>query len=296
MDVKRSAIAILSYQLVCETLLKLNVICLRYIVMIIAQISDTHIDLDSVDSVRKIQDLERCVSDINGLDILPDVVIHTGDLAHNGTVEKYLKAMEILKKLQCPLFIAAGNRDNRVALSKTLPNNCCILNDTPYIQYSIDTFPVRLIAIDTLSETTNMGDFCDVRAENLRKMLEENRKKPTVIFMHHPPFEITQSKHKWQFDSKEAIIIFEKAVEGHMQILRAFCGHSHREALGMTAGIPASCTPSIALNLRLGEYPNAAVTSPVYQIHRYVSQSGFSTETRIVDEAYLTDHMNVRTL
>ena len=251
--------------------------------MIIAQISDTHIDLDQEDSVSRIQDLERCVKDINGLGILPDVVIHTGDLAHNGTVEKYLKAAEVFDKLLCPLFIAAGNRDNRVALSATLPNSCSILNNTSYIQYSVDKFPVRLVAIDTLSQTTNMGDFCEVRADSLRRMLSENKTKPTAIFMHHPPFEINQSKHKWQFDSQEAIIDFEKALEGHMQIVRVFCGHSHREAVGVTAGIPASCSPSIALNLRLGEFPDAAATTPVYQIHRYGSQSGFSTETRIVN-------------
>ena len=250
--------------------------------MIIAQISDTHIDLNDHHSASKIQDLERCVNDINGLNIRPDVVIHTGDLAHNGTIEKYKKAAEIFEKLLCPLFIAAGNRDNRIALNAILPNNCSILKNTSYIQYSVDTFPVRLIAIDTLSETTNMGDFCDVRADNLYRMLEENRTKPTVIFMHHPPFEIIKSKHKWQFDTQEAVIIFEKAVEGHRQIMRAFCGHSHRDATGITAGIPASCTPSIALNLRLGEFPDAAASMPVYQIHSYDIYSGFTTEIRIV--------------
>ena len=251
--------------------------------MIIAQISDTHIDLDGENSAEKIQNLERCVNDINRLDIPPNVVIHTGDLAHNGTVEKYLKAATILERLPCPLFIAAGNRDDRRALNAIFPDSCSILKDTSYIQYSVDKFPVRLIAIDTLSDTTNMGDFCGIRADNLSRMLEEERTKPTAIFMHHPPFEIIQSKHKWQFDSKEAIIIFEKAIKGHKQIVRALCGHSHREAEGFTAGIPASCTPSIALNLRLGEFSQSAATVPVYQIHSFDSHTDFTTETRIVD-------------
>jgi hypothetical protein len=101
--------------------------------------------------------------------------------------------------------------------------------------------------------------------------------------MHHPPFEINQSRYKWQFDSQESIVVLEKSLEGHMQIVHAFCGHSHREAKGVTAGIPASCSPSVALNLRLGEFSDAATLSPVYQIHRYGSQVGFSTETRIAN-------------
>jgi Icc protein len=250
--------------------------------MIIAQISDTHIDLNTQNSASNIQDLKRCVNDINRLDILPDVVIHTGDLAHNGTVEKYSKAAEVFAELRCPLFIAAGNRDDRVALSTTFPDSCSILNDTSYIQYSVDEFSVRLIAIDTLSKTTNMGSFCDVRANNLSEMLAENQTKPTAIFMHHPPFEVYQSKHKWQFDSREDIVILEQALEGHKQVIRAFCGHSHRETEGQMAGIPASCTPSIAMKLRLGEFPDAAATAPVYQIHQFDSYSNFTTKTRIV--------------
>ncbi len=251
--------------------------------MIIVQISDTHIDLDDENSDKKIRDLERCVKDINGLKISPDVVIHTGDLAHNGTIEKYLKAAAIFESLKPPLFIAAGNRDNRIALNTIFPGCCSILKNTPYIQYSVDNFPVRLIAIDTLSKTTNMGDFCNARASNLSGMLEENRTKPTAIFMHHPPFEITQSKHKWQFDSPRAIIFFENAVKKHKQIVQVFCGHSHREAAGFTAGISASCTPSVALNLRLGEFPKSAKIKPVYQIHSFDGHTNFTTETRIVE-------------
>jgi 3',5'-cyclic AMP phosphodiesterase CpdA len=251
--------------------------------MIIVQISDSHIGFDDENSASMLQDLERCVNDINGLDTLPDVVIHTGDLAHNGTVEKYSKAAKILERLRCPLFIAPGNRDDRVSLSARFPDSCSILDDTPYSQYSVDTFPVRLIAIDTLSHATNMGNFCDVRADNLNRMLTENQTKPTVIFMHHPPFEVHQSKYKWQFDSQEAITVLEKALEGHKQVVRAFCGHAHREAEGVIAGIPVSCVPSIAVNLRLGDFPDAAVTAPVYQIHRFDTQSSFTTETRIVD-------------
>lgn len=249
--------------------------------MIIAQISDTHIDLDDAESVSRISDLERCVDDINGLEICPDVVLHTGDLAHNGTLEKYAKAAEIFERLPCPLFIAAGNRDDRKALNAIFPDSCGLLGETSYIQYSVDTFPVRLIAIDTLSAETNMGDFCEVRAGDLSRMLAEDRGKPTVIFMHHPPFEVRQSKYKWQFDSKESIEILEQALEGHDQVARAFCGHSHREAEGITAGVPVSSAPSIAVNLRLGEFPAAAATAPVYQIHRFDAHARFTTETRV---------------
>ena len=249
--------------------------------MIIAQISDTHLDPDDPDATNRIRDLERCVNDINGLNSRPDAVIHTGDLTHNGTPEKYKVVASILGALHSPLFIAAGNRDDRGALRSAFPDSCSAPSDTPFIQYSIDKFPVRLIAIDTLSQSSNMGDFCQVRADTLQRLLAENRTKPSVIFMHHPPFEVFESKYRWQFDSQEAISILERSLDGHDQVIRAFCGHSHRDAQGTIAGIPVSCAPSVAVGLRLGEYPEAAETAPVYQIHRFDGRQNFVTETRV---------------
>ena len=137
--------------------------------MILAQISDTHIDPENPNGADRVSDLERCVADINRLDPLPDAVIHTGDLVHNGTPAKYRLAASILGALKIPLYVAAGNRDDRAAIRLAFPTGRDLLPDTAFVQYSVDDYPVRLIALDTLSATTNMGDFCDVRAEALDK-------------------------------------------------------------------------------------------------------------------------------
>ena len=43
--------------------------------MIIAQISDTHIALDSADADQRIRDFELTIADINALDPAPDVIV-----------------------------------------------------------------------------------------------------------------------------------------------------------------------------------------------------------------------------
>jgi 3',5'-cyclic AMP phosphodiesterase CpdA len=249
--------------------------------MIIVQISDTHLDPDNGKAATRIRDLERCVRDINALDPLPDVVIHTGDLAHNGTPEKYVLAARVLSDLRCPLLIAAGNRDDRAALHSAFPQSCRLAPDSRHMQYSADVYPVRLVAIDTLSGASNQGSFCQARARHLQKMLAAGPSRPTAVFMHHPPFEVRESTYPWQFESREAIELLGQALEGHDQVVRAFCGHSHRDAAGQIAGIPVSSTPSVAVDLRLGDFPEAAGKAPVYQVHRFDFRSGFTTETRI---------------
>jgi len=249
--------------------------------MIIAQISDTHLDPEEPNGAERIRALERCVDDINALGQLPDVVIHTGDLAHNGTPAKYDIAARILGRLRCPFYVAAGNRDDRELLRRYFPPVREFLPETPYLQYSVDAYAVRLIALDTRSETTNMGNFCDVRANSLRLALAEDSVRPTAIFMHHPPFEVTQSKYTWQYDTREAIALLASVLEGQAHVVRAFCGHAHRDATGIIANIPVSCIPSVAIDLRLEDFPEAVRAAPVYQIHKYDADQGFVTETRV---------------
>jgi 3',5'-cyclic AMP phosphodiesterase CpdA len=56
--------------------------------MIVAQISDTHIALDTPDADQRISDFVRTIADINALDPAPDLIVHTGDIVHNGRRER----------------------------------------------------------------------------------------------------------------------------------------------------------------------------------------------------------------
>ena len=249
--------------------------------MIIAQISDTHLDPDDPKVFSRIKDLERCVSDINSIKPLPDVVIHTGDIVHNGTSKKYREALRILGRLSCPLYVSAGNRDDRVEIRSYFPQERYLLPDTSFFQYTVEKFAVRLIAIDTISETSNMGNFCEVRAESLRRALEEDCSKPTVIFMHHPPFTIKESRFPMQYETQDAISLLGRVLDGQKQVVRIFCGHSHRDATGTISGVPVSCVPSVAIDVRLGAFSESFNSNPLYQIHKYDERLGFLTEIRV---------------
>ncbi len=246
--------------------------------MIIAHISDTHIDPDHIDCIKRLEDVKRVVATINALDPLPNVVIHTGDIAHNGTVEKYAVSLNILKELRMPLLAAAGNRDDRGLIRANFLGGKNLLPGASFVQYDSDDFPIHLIALDTLSESSNMGDYCLARADSLRAALIENKNKRSALFMHHPPFEVTNSKYRSQFDSLSAIDFMANALKGQDHVEAIFCGHAHRETRGSLAGIPAVGVPSVAVDLRLGDLPAAAASVPVFYLHRFGPVSGFKTE------------------
>src|SRR5258708_19250158 len=81
--------------------------------MIIAQISDTHLALDTPDANQRIRDFALTVVDINALDPAPDVIVHTGDIVHNGRQDEYAQAVATLAKARAPVYVLGGNRDNR---------------------------------------------------------------------------------------------------------------------------------------------------------------------------------------
>jgi 3',5'-cyclic-AMP phosphodiesterase len=149
--------------------------------MIIAQISDTHIALDTPDADRRIRDFALTVADINALDPAPDVIVHTGDIAHNGRQDEYAQAVATLANARAPVYVLTGNRDNRAKLCEAFSHRGYLMPDSDFVHYAIDDYPVRLIVLDTLSSGSNKGGFCHERVRHLIDMIDSETTKPIVV-------------------------------------------------------------------------------------------------------------------
>ncbi|MGB6507678.1 MAG: metallophosphoesterase [Xanthobacteraceae bacterium] len=250
--------------------------------MIIAQISDTHIALDTSDADRRISDFERTIADINALDPAPDVIVHTGDIAHNGRLDEYAQAAAILAKARRPVYVLAGNKDDRANLRAAFAAGGYLDPDSGFIDYAIEDLPVRLIAVDTLNTHSNKGDFCAARAERLTAMIDAEVTKPIAVFAHHPPFEVPVGPERINFETPEMMQRLRQAVQHSKRVVAVISGHVHRGTAGCVGSIPATVMPSVATTLRKGEYPTHAKTCPVYHIHRFDPVWGFAVESRIV--------------
>jgi len=254
--------------------------------MIIAQISDTHIALDVPDADRRLSDLALTVADINQLDPLPDAIVHTGDIVHNGRQDEYARARSILAEARAPVYVLTGNRDNRANLREAFSGGGYLSRDSDFVQYAIDSYPVRLIALDTQSPG-NKGEFCAERLSHLAGLVEAETAKPIAVFTHHPPFLVTEGPDPFHFESRQAMSLLRSALQRSDRVVAIFSGHVHRAASGDVAGIPASVMPAIATTMRYGQYPAHLQSSPVYQIHRFDPIWGFASETRIAGDPRL---------
>jgi 3',5'-cyclic AMP phosphodiesterase CpdA len=253
--------------------------------MIIAQISDTHIAIDTPDADQRASDLARAIADINALDPLPDAIVHTGDIVHSGRPDEYALAASLLGTARPPVYVAAGNKDDRANLRTAFAPRGYLPADGDFICYAIDHFPVRVIVLDTLSATGNRGDFCAERVRRLIELIDAEPAKPIAVFTHHPPFVVPVGPHPLHFEAPEPMSRLQQALQHSGRVLAVFSGHVHRPASGQVGTVRTSVVPCIATTLRKGEYPPSMTSRPIYHLHRVDPDCGFIPETRIVGAA-----------
>lgn len=229
----------------------------------IVHISDTHISLDAP---QRANDLENCIQAINELVEPPDLVIHTGDIANRGLDQEYHIARQLLNQLDVPCFMIPGNRDRRTELVSAFADEKYQLPQQGWIQYSIDQYPMRLLMVDTLNEQSNKGQLCAERLEHLEAMLLADTEKPTVLFLHHPPFEAAGIPDPFQYDDWNDVEKLTTLLSRFTNLRGMYCGHVHRFIDGAIANIPASAISCLASDLRRGEVSDAERKLPVFKM------------------------------
>jgi len=237
--------------------------------VIVAQISDTHLALDTRDAERRMRDFALTIADINALDPAPDVIVHTGDIVHNGRQDEYAQALAILKKARAPFYVLPGNKDDRANLRAAFSNGGHLAANGDFIDYTVENYPVRLIALDTLSEGKNRGEFRREQAEHLAALIDAHARKSIAVFTHHPPFEVSVGPDRFHFETMASMALLRDALQHSGRVVAIFSGHVHRGTAGQVGRIPASVVPCVATTLRKGEYPAHMKTRPVYHLHRY---------------------------
>lgn len=243
--------------------------------MLIAQISDTHLrkgaaKMQHVDTAAF---LRECVAYLNGLPRL-DAVLLTGDLIDDGMVESYDSVKSALQELKAPCFPCVGNHDCRGGLlelfGKRVPE---LAGHGEFVQYSVDRFPLRLVAADTLAPGHPHGEFCQRRAEELSVILASEPHKPTLVFMHHPPMHVgIAPMDEISLEGADAVRL-HGVLAANDNVIHVACGHLHRNVFALWGGLPLSVAPSPAhamtLNLDTDDVLGFTMEPPACRIFRF---------------------------
>lgn len=250
--------------------------------MMIAQISDTHIlarSSDRAEGPRRADDLRRCVADINLQ--MPDAVVHTGDIAQHGQPEEYEHIAELLAPLEAPIYVVPGNRDNRDALRATLGGQVHMPEAAGFFHYTVETHCLRLVALDSTAPGERKGVYCEERQAWLHETLARAPDQPTILLIHHPPFDIDDhyiGGYRRPQDAEGLAAVIRR----HSQVERMLCGHVHCPTQRSWAGTIATTMASVAVDVRKGIDETRAKSSPIYQLHEVSDEAGIVSWARLL--------------
>ncbi len=250
--------------------------------MLIAQISDTHIltpDSDEPTATLRADCLRRTVADVNAQ--RPDAVIFTGDTVQHGQTAEYARLRELLAPLEAPLYLVPGNRDDNDVLRASFSDKRYLPMSGGFLHYEIDEQDVRFVAVDSTAPGERKGRFCAERQARLEAVLREQPDRATLLFIHHPPFDVDDHYVGGYRRPAEAAAL-EDIVARNPQIVGLLCGHVHWLVAREWAGTQARIMPSIAVDVRKGIDEQEAQGSPIYLLHRVSAQDGLISEPRHV--------------
>lgn len=238
--------------------------------MIVVQITDTHITAPGrriAGGIDTAPALMRCVDAVNALDPQPDVVVMSGDLVDSGRREDYEHLRRLLAPLRAPVHLLPGNHDKREPL-------CEVFGDLAYVpgagplNHVVDDFPLRLVCMDTSVPGAVHGELDREALQWLDRCLG-NATRPTMVFLHHPPFATgIAAMDDSRLRNSDALA---EVLGRHPQILHVACGHVHRAIHTRWHGIPASIAPSpshaVALDLRAAADPAVLLEPGAFHVH-----------------------------
>lgn len=199
--------------------------------MLIAQITDFHVGRTIETTVGTIDLYDRlleAVDHVNALKTVPDLVVVTGDISNHGREEDYLRTKIALDTLTMPYLIVPGNHDHRQRIRDIFSDHNYLQSRSEFLNYTIERYPLRVIALDTLNPGHHNGLLCNERLYWLEKTLKEQPDRPTIVFMHHPPASV-------QYPYMDAMNCqngeeMKTIIENNSQVKAICCGHLHRDA------------------------------------------------------------------
>nr|WP_246329557.1 phosphodiesterase [Chthonobacter rhizosphaerae] len=240
----------------------------------IAQISDLHCTVpgrEVVPGVDTAEHVRRAVERIAALPDAPDAVIVTGDLVDTIVPEEYAVAAGLLGGIKAPVFLVPGNHDDRDMIRAAFPGHG-YLPATGRLNHAVDLGALRLVGLDTLVDGAIHGTVGADGLAFLDAALAAAPDRPTLVFLHHPPFETgLPIMDGWRLTDADAL---EAVIARHPSVLRVVAGHVHRHVTASFGGTIAMTAPALCHAIALGPgdglgNPEYTLETPGLLLHRF---------------------------
>jgi 3',5'-cyclic-AMP phosphodiesterase len=256
---------------------------------LLAQVTDMHIKAGGKLSYRAVDtegSLARCIEHLLKIPQRPDAVLFTGDLTDFGCADEYDNLRSLLAPLSMPFFLMPGNHDNPEVMRAAFPGHAYLRQRPDRVDYVIDDFPVRLVALDSTIPQESGGALHPAQLEWLDQTLAAAPTRPTIVALHPPPF-WTGIGHMDRIGLANPHAL-EAVIAAHPQVERVVSGHLHRAIVTRFGGTIASTCPSpahqVALDLADDAQSRFVMEPPGFQLHLWREGAGLITHTGAIGD------------
>ncbi|HTP18843.1 MAG TPA: phosphodiesterase [Solirubrobacteraceae bacterium] len=218
--------------------------------MVLVQLADLHIGAGWV-ATDPLRTLAATIDSVRRLDVAVDGVLALGDLAEHGSDEEYARTRAELERLEAPLYVVMGNRDDREVLRRQFGLEP---SDGAPLDYATDLGPARLVVIDTTvpGEDEDAGKLDPVSLDWLKRELADHPEQGTLLAMHHPPLLTGSPAWDRYALSETSRTGLAEVLERHPQVTQILSAHLHRPVLTQFASRPLLIGPSTYLQFPIG--------------------------------------------
>jgi Icc protein len=212
----------------------------------IAQITDTHLYADPNGALLGLN-TRRCLQAVIELALQSggaDLVVASGDLAHDGTVEAYRQVRTCFSRIGAAVCCLPGNHDEAGALREHLNQNGF---------HSIRSRCLgawQLVFLDSTVAGSEGGHLAASELEALDAALQDRPDAPALVCLHHQPVEIgSRWLDSMKVDNPEA---FFAIIDRHPQVRAVVWGHVHQAFEQRRNEVMLLATPSTCLQFLPG--------------------------------------------
>ncbi len=180
-----------------------------------------------------------------------DALLVSGDLVTDAGAREYERVRELLAPFPAPVFVLAGNHDDRDGLREYFALEGSTGAVGQPFRYTASVDGMRLVGCDTTLPGRLEGSLDAERRAWLERQLAADRSAPTVIAMHHPPLLTGVTALDEIGLPAEDRLALADVLAANPQVRRVVAGHVHRGAFDVLGGCGVLTCPSTHLQAPL---------------------------------------------
>ena len=218
---------------------------------VVAHVSDPHLlaERPLYGAVDTHENLRTALGRLSRIEVPPQVIVFTGDLADRAEPKAYAQLREIVEPAAAAMGATVvwvmGNHDEREPYARELFDEEVLDQRTQDRVHVVDG--LRIVSLDSTVPGYHHGELGADQLAWLREQLAEPAPHGTLLALHHPPIPVPMTRAAALIELKDQHLLAD-VVEGS-DVRAVIGGHFHLTSYSTFAGVPVSVASATCCTL-----------------------------------------------